>query len=151
MNSTADAIEAKVKIPVLHIADATGEKVKESGIKTVALLGTRYTMEENFYRGRLENKYGLKVIIPNKTERDYINSVIFDELCAGKFNQSSKERFIQIIDRLVKEEGAEGAILGCTEIPLLINQGDVRVPVFDTTRIHSEAAVKHALKQELWP
>jgi aspartate racemase len=148
MNSTAELIEQKVKIPVLHIADATGERVKQSGIKTVALLGTRYTMEEKFYRERLEKKYGLKVVIPNKSERDYINSVIFDELCAGKFNKGSRERFAQIIDRLAKEDGAQGAILGCTEIPLLIGQEDVSIPVFDTARIHSEAAVKEALKQE---
>ena len=148
MNSTAELIEDKVKIPVLHIANATGEQVKKSGIKTVALLGTTYTMEEDFYRDRLEGKYGLKVVTPNKTERDYINSVIFDGLCAGKFKQGSKERFVQIIDRLAKEDGAQGVILGCTEIPLLINQKDVSVPVFDTTRIHSEAAVTRALKQE---
>ena len=148
MNSTAELIEDKVKIPVLHIADATGEQVKKSGIKTVALLGNTYTMEEDFYRDRLEGKYGLKVVTPNKTEQDYINSVIFDELCAGKFKQGSKERFVQIIDRLAKEDGAQGVILGCTEIPLLINQKDVSVPVFDTTRIHSEAAVTRALKQE---
>ena len=148
MNSTAELIEDKVKILVLHIADATGEQVKKSGIKTVALPGTTYTMEEDFYRDRLEGKYGLKVVTPNKTERDYINSVIFDELCAGKFKQGSKERFVQIIDRLAKEDGAQGVILGCTEIPLLINQKDVSVPVFDTTRIHSEAAVTRALKQE---
>ena len=148
MNSTAELIEDKVKIPVLHIANATGEQVKKSGIKTVALLGTTYTMEEDFYRDRLEGKYGLKVVTPNKTERDYINSVIFDGLCAGKFKQGSKERFVQIIDRLAKEDGAQGVILGCTEIPLLINQKDVSVPVFDTTRIHSEAAVTRALKHE---
>lgn len=145
MNSTAELIEEKVGIPVLHIADATGAKVKESGVKTVALLGTSYTMEENFYRDRLENKYGLNVVIPDKAERDYINKVIFDELCAGKFKQDSKERFIQIINRLVNEEGAEGIILGCTEIPLLIHQEDVSVPVFDTTQIHSEAAVRRSL------
>ena len=148
MNSTAELIDDKVKIPVLHIADATGEQVKKSGIKTVALLGNTYTMEEDFYRDRLEGKYGLKVVTPNKTEQDYINSVIFDELCAGKFKQGSKERFVQIIDRLAKEDGAQGVILGCTEIPLLINQKDVSVPVFDTTRIHSEAAVTRALKHE---
>lgn len=145
MNSTADLIERNVKIPVLHIADATGKKVKERGIKTVALLGTSYTMEQHFYRDRLEKKYGLKVVIPNKSERDYINTVIFDELCAGKIIQKSKEQFIRIIDRIVKEEGAEGVILGCTEIPLLIKQGDVTVPVFDTAAIHSEAAVKYSL------
>ncbi|MCL5021819.1 MAG: aspartate/glutamate racemase family protein [Nitrospirae bacterium] len=148
MNSTADLIEADVKIPVLHIADATGKKVKEKGIKTVALLGTTYTMEENFYRDRLEKKYGLKVVIPNKAERDYINKVIFDELCAGKILKESKEQFIRIIKRQVKEEGAEGVILGCTEIPLLIKQEDVSVPVFDTTAIHSEAAIKYSLDRK---
>jgi len=145
LNSTADIIEANVKIPVLHIADATGEKVNKSGIKTIALLGTKYTMEQNFYKDRLEKKYGLKVVIPNEAEREYINMVIFDELCAGKFYEKSKEQYIQIIDRLVKEEGAEGVILGCTEIPLLVKQEDVSVPVFDTTQIHAEAAVKYAL------
>jgi aspartate racemase len=147
MNSRAELIESKVQIPVLHIADATGEKVNESGIKTVALLGTKYTMGQNFYRERLEKKYGLKVITPNETEQEYINSVIFDELCAGKFYNSSKERFVQIIDRLVDKEGAQGVILGCTEIPLLIKQEDVNVLVFDTTKIHSEAAVKYALNR----
>lgn len=111
MNSRADDIQTTVDIPVLHIADATGEKVNKSGIKTVALLGTKYTMERNFYRDRLEKKYGLKVVIPNETEREYINSVIFDELCAGKFYNKSRERFIRIVDRLVREEGAQGVIL----------------------------------------
>jgi len=135
-------------LPVLHIADATGKKANERGIKTVALLGTAYTMEQNFYRDRLEKKYGLKVVTPSDTERDYINTVIFDELCAGKFIKESKEQFIRIIDRLVKEEGVEGVILGCTEIPLLVKQEDVSVPVFDTTAIHAEAAVKYSLNRE---
>ena len=145
MNSRADDIQEKVQIPVLHIADATGEKVNESGIKTVALLGTKYTMEQNFYRDRLEKKYGLTVITPNETEREYVNSVIFDELCAGRINNESRDRFVQIINRLVDENGVQGVILGCTEIPLLIKQKDVKVPVFDTTAIHAEAAVKYAL------
>jgi len=145
LNSRADDIQEKVQIPVLHIADATGEKVNKSGIKTVALLGTRYTMEQNFYRDRLEKKYGLIVITPNETEREYINSVIFDELCAGKMNNESRERFVQIINRLVDEDGVQAVILGCTEIPLLIKQRDVKVPVFDTMTIHAEAAVKYAL------
>jgi aspartate racemase len=145
LNSRADDIQEKVQIPVLHIADATGEKVNKSGIKTVALLGTKYTMEQNFYRDRLEKKYGLIVITPNETEREYINSVIFDELCAGKMYNKSRERFVQIIDRLVDEDGVQGVILGCTEIPLLIKQRDVKVPVFDTMTIHAEAAVKYAL------
>jgi aspartate racemase len=147
INSRADYIQEELDIPVLHIADATGKKVNRSGIKTVALLGTKYTMEENFYRDRLEKKHGLKAVIPNETERDYINAVIFDELCAGKFRNESRERFIQIINRLVDEEGAEGVILGCTEIPLLIEQMDVKVPVFDTMTIHAEAAVNYALNE----
>ena len=145
LNSRADDIQEKVQIPVLHIADATGEKVNKSGIKTVALLGTKYTMEQNFYRDRLEKKYGLMVITPNETEREYINSVIFDELCAGKMYNESRERFVQIINRLVDEDGVQGVILGCTEIPLLIKQRDVKVPIFDTMTIHAEAAVKYAL------
>ncbi len=145
LNSRADDIQEKVQIPVLHIADATGEKVNKSGMKTVALLGTRYTMEQNFYRDRLEKKYGLMVITPNETEREYINSVIFDELCAGKMYNKSRERFVQIINRLVDEDGVQAVILGCTEIPLLIKQRDVKVPVFDTMTIHAEAAVKYAL------
>lgn len=148
MNSTADIIEENVKLPVLHIADATGEKVKASGIKTVALLGTKYTMEENFYQDHLEKKYGLKVIVPKKAEREYINDVIFDELCAGKFYDESRKGYVQIINRLIKEEGAEGVILGCTEIPLLVKQEDVSVPVFDTTAIHAEAAVNYALGEK---
>jgi aspartate racemase len=144
INSRADHIQENVGLPVLHIADATGKKVNESGIVTVALLGTKYTMEQDFYRERLE-KYGLNVVIPNETEREIINEVIFDELCAGKFYNSSREKYIQIINRLVDEEGAEGVILGCTEIPLLIKQEDVSVLVFDTTAIHCEAAVEYAL------
>ena len=104
-------------------------------------------MEQNFYRDRLEKKHGLKVVIPNETERDYINAVIFDELCDGKFYKDSRERFVQIINHLVDEEDAEGVILGCTEIPLLIKQEDVKVPVFDTMTIHVEAAVKYALNE----
>ena len=145
MNSTAELIEEKVKIPVLHIADATGKAIKEKGVKTVALLGTQYTMEQPFYRERLEKKYGLKVIVPTQSEREYINKVIFDELCADKILEESKNGFKRIIDRMVKENGAEGVILGCTEIPLLIKQKDISVPAFDTTAIHAEAAVAYSL------
>jgi aspartate racemase len=145
LNSRAGLLSAHVKIPIIHIADVTGARVKHKGVRTVALLGTSYTMEQNFYRDILEKKYGLKVITPNKQERDYINAVIFDELCAARIKQKSKERFLAIIDRLVKAEGAEGVILGCTEIPLLVKQDDVEVPVFDTTAIHAEAAVRYSL------
>jgi aspartate racemase len=146
LNSLADHIQEQVKIPVLHIADATGAKVREKGLHTVALLGTKYTMEQPFYRDRLL-KYGVKVVTPDEKEREYINTVIFDELCANRINHESKKGFIQIIDRLQKEAGAQGVILGCTEIPLLIKQADVDIPVFDTTAIHSEAAVKYSLSQ----
>lgn len=145
MNSTSDIVEENAGIPVLHIADATGRKLTESGIRKVALLGTSYTMEQDFYRGRLEQKFGLKVVVPNREEREYINAVIFDELCAGRFLDNSREGYVRIIERLVREEGAEGVILGCTEIPLLVKQEDVSVPVFDTTAIHVEAAVDYAL------
>jgi len=146
LNSLADHIEGKVGIPVIHIADATGKKVRDRGVCTVALLGTKYTMEQPFYRERLK-KYGIKVITPNEKERDYINTVIFDELCANRIENESKRGFMKIINRLQKEEGAEGIILGCTEIPLLIRQEDVDIPVFDTTAIHSEAAVKYSLNR----
>ncbi len=148
MNSSAEEIEDKVKIPVLHIADATGKKIREKGLKSVILLGTKYTMESNFYRSRLEKRYGLDVIVPDQAEREYINTVIFDELCAEKINKASKEHFIQIINRLVKKSRAEGVILGCTEIPLLIKQEDVSIPVFDTTAIHAEAAVTYSLERK---
>ncbi len=148
MNSSAEDIQDNVKIPVLHIADATGRKIKEKGLNSIVLLGTKYTMENNFYRDRLEKNYGLKVILPNQAERNYINSVIFDELCAEKINRESRDHFIYIINRLLKESRAEGVILGCTEIPLLVKQEDVSVPVFDTTAIHAEAAVKYSLGEK---
>ncbi|MDD5024467.1 MAG: aspartate/glutamate racemase family protein [Methanoregula sp.] len=145
MNSRADDIEKKVGLPVLRIYDVTGSKVNKSGIKKVALLGTKYTMEADFYRNALENKYGVRVVTPNLTEREYINRVIFDELCRNDIRNESRQEYVRIINRLVDEDGAQGIILGCTEIPLLIHQSDVKVPVFDTTRIHAEAAVDYAL------
>ena len=144
LNSLADHIEEQVGIPVIHIADVTAQKVRDRSVRTVALLGTKYTMEQPFYRDRLR-KYGITVVVPNEKERDYINKVIFDELCANRIEKQSKEGFMRIIDRLEKEEGVQGIILGCTEIPLLIKQEDLNVPVFDTTAIHSEAAVKRSL------
>jgi len=146
LNSLAGLIEQEVGLPVLHIADATGKAVFQTGLHTVALLGTKYTMEQPFYLERL-NKYGLKVVIPNEKERDYINTVIFDELCANRIRKESRDAFKKIIDRLQKEEGAEGVILGCTEIPLLIKQEDVSIPVFDTTALHSAAAVEYSLSR----
>jgi len=147
INSLAPAVEQDVGLPVLHIADATGAAVRKKGLRTVALLGTKYTMEQPFYRDRLK-KYGIRVVIPNEKEREYINAVIFDELCANRIKKESREGYQKIIERLRKEEGAEGVILGCTEIPLLIKQEDVAIPVFDTTAIHSEAAVEFSLNRE---
>jgi aspartate racemase len=147
LNSRADDIEAKVGLPVLRIYDATGAKVNRSGLKKVALLGTKYTMEQPFYRDALANKYGIQVVTPNATERDYINMVIFDELCRNDIRNKSRAEYVRIINRLVDEEGAQGVILGCTEIPLLVHQSDVKVPVFDTTRIHADAAVDYALNK----
>lgn len=145
LNSRAELVEKSTGLPVLRIYDVTGDKVNRSGLKKVALLGTKYTMEANFYRDALKNKYGIEVVTPNLTERDYINTVIFDELVRNDIRNESRVEYVRIINRLVDEEGAQGVILGCTEIPLLINQSDVKVPVFDTARIHAEAAVDYAL------
>lgn len=145
MNSTADLIAEQVQIPVLHIADAVGARIQASGVRKVALLGTKYTMEADFYRDHLTGKFDLAVVVPNAEERDYINTVIFDELCANRFLDESRQRFVGIIERLVREEGAAGVILGCTEIPLLVKPQDVSVPVFDSMAIHTGAAVDHAL------
>ena len=145
MHKVADDIQANINIPFLHIADATAQLVKNSGIQKIGLLGTRFTMEEEFYKGRLSQEYGLSVNIPNAQEREIVHRVIYEELVVGKILQNSKEQYIDIIQQMVKQ-GAEGIILGCTEIGLLIHQEDSQVPLFDTTRIHAEAAVEYALK-----
>ena len=145
MHKAADEIQANVKIPLLHIADATAQLVKVAGIRTIGLLGTRFTMEEEFYKGRLSQKYGLNVIIPNAREREIVHRIIYDELVIGEIRQHSKEQYIGIIEQMVNQ-GAEGVVLGCTEIGLLIHKQDSQVPLFDTTRIHAEAAVEYALK-----
>jgi len=145
MHKVADDIQANVKIPLLHIADATAQLVKDSGIRKIGLLGTRFTMEEEFYKGRLSQKYGLNVNVPNAQEREIVHRVIYDELVIGEIRQHSKEQYIGIIEQMV-HQGAEGVILGCTEIGLLIHKQDSQVPLFDTTRIHAEAAVEYALK-----
>jgi aspartate racemase len=145
MHKIAGEIQEAISIPIIHIADATAEAIMKEGLKTVGLLGTRYTMEEDFYKGRLSEKFGLEVLIPDKQDREIVHKVIYDELCLGKINRTSKEKFKEIISGL-KKEGAQGIILGCTEIPLLIKQGDLTMPVFDTTRIHAKAGVEFALK-----
>jgi len=145
MHKVADDIQANVNIPLLHIADATAQLVKESGIQKIGLLGTRFTMEEEFYKGRLSQEYGLSVSVPNAAQRDTIHRVIYDELVLGRIEQNSKEQYLDIIRQMI-DQGAEGIILGCTEIGLLIHEQDSSVPLFDTTRIHAEAAVEYALQ-----
>jgi aspartate racemase len=144
MHKVAPAIEAAVAIPLLHIADPTAEAVKQAGICTVGLLGTRFTMEEDFYRGRLEAKHGLKVVIPDAADRDVVHRVIYDELCLGLTREESRAAYRTIINRLVAQ-GAEGIILGCTEIGLLVGPDDSPVPLFDTTALHAQSAVEFAL------
>ena len=146
MHKVADDIQSHIEIPFLHIADATAQRVIEAGIDHIGLLGTRFTMEEDFYTGRLAQQYGLRVSVPNALQREIVHRVIYEELVLGKIEQRSKAEYIDIMDHLVRD-GAQGIILGCTEIGLLIHQEDSRVPLFDTTRIHAEAAVEYALKE----
>ncbi|MEJ2167373.1 MAG: aspartate/glutamate racemase family protein [Desulfobacterales bacterium] len=139
-------LQRKIGIPMLHIADATAEVIKAKGIAKVGLLGTRFTMEEDFYKGRLIEKYDLEVIVPPVEEMQEVHRIIYDELCAGVIEPSSKLIYAGIIDRLVSA-GAQGIILGCTEIGLLVKQEDSAVPLFDTTEIHAKAAVQYALER----
>ena len=147
MHKTAGEIERQTSIPFLHIADATAQKIKSCGITNVGLLGTRFTMEDDFYKGRLVDQHSLAVIIPDDAQRSIVHQVIYDELCLGVIQQASRQKYVEIMDDLVSR-GAEAIILGCTEIGLLVHSEDCRVPVFDTTRIHAEAAVELALMGE---
>jgi aspartate racemase len=145
MHKVADEVQKQLRIPILHIADATAQAIKAAGLKKVGLLGTKFTMEEDFYKGRLVQKHKLEVIIPTAEAREVVHRVIYNELCMGEIKPSSKKKFLVIIERLAKE-GAEGIILGCTEIGLLVRKEDSRVPLFDTTEIHAVAAVEFALQ-----
>lgn len=144
MHRMANEVEESLSIPLLHIADATGKEIVSKGIKKVALLGTAFTMEHYFYKGRLNDEFGLNVIVPKEDERKIVHDIIYEELCLGVVKEESKELYLNIIDQLI-ERGAEAVILGCTEIGLLISQDNCSIPVFDTTRIHAEAAVEFAL------
>lgn len=144
MHIVADTIAHNIQIPIIHIADATGDALVNQGIKQVGLLGTAFTMEKDFYKNRLINQYGLQVITPDSADREKVHNIIYDELCAGIIKQSSKETYLSIIDKLV-ENGAQAIILGCTEIGMLIKQSDTSIPLFDTTLIHAEKAVTLAL------
>lgn len=145
MHKLADAVAAAISIPLLHIADPTARAIRDAGLDCVALLGTRFTMEEDFYRRRLEVRHGLQVLIPDDGQRRTVHDIIYDELCLGRIRETSRQAYRQIIADLVSR-GARGVILGCTEIGLLIRGEDCPVPVFDTARIHAEAAVEAALE-----
>jgi aspartate racemase len=145
MHKLYDKIQNSIDIPMLNIADATAAKINADGIDRVALLGTRFTMEEDFYKGRLTERFGLDVIIPEQDEMDIVHRVIYDELCAGIIKPDSKQKYAAIIRRLIST-GARGIILGCTEIGLLVKPEDSSVALFDTTEIHAQEAVRYALE-----
>lgn len=147
MHKVAPAIQREIRIPLLHIADATADAIRQAGIETVGFLGTRFTMEESFYRERLEEK-GLRVIVPAAADRERVHRVIYDELCLGQIHEESRTAYEQIMGRLV-EEGAEGIILGCTEIGVLVKPENSYVPLFETTEIHARAAALAALDQRV--
>ena len=144
MHKVVNQIKEKISIPILHIAEMTAEKILEKGLKNIALLGTKYTMEQDFYKSKLIEK-GINVIIPDKNDVEIINKVIYDELCLGIINSNSKKKFLEIVDKL-RNKGAEGIILGCTEIGLLIKNEDTDVPLFDTAIIHAEQAAMYSIK-----
>lgn len=144
MHKVADKIQARVGIPLLHIADATAEEILIKNIKKIGLLGTRYTMEQDFYKSRLGEK-GIRVIIPEEKDRAVIHRVIYEELCLGKILEESRDQFRRMMDELVTR-GAEGIILGCTEIGLLVKKEDSKVPLFDTAYLHAVKAVEYALR-----
>jgi aspartate racemase len=144
MHKVADTIARSTTIPLLHIADATAIEIKRQGVSRVGLLGTRFTMEESFYKDRLIHQHGLAVQVPNAEERQLVHNVIYDELCLGKIRAQSRDRFREIIHNLT-EAGAEAVILGCTEIGLLIKPEDTPTPLFDTTAIHTSSAVQWAI------
>ena len=145
MHKIADEIEAAVNTPIIHIGTATASIIKSTGLKKVALLGTKYTMQLDFYKAKLA-EYGIETIIPNEKDIHYINRSIYDEFSIGSFLPGTKKEYLRIIKQLI-DDGAEGIILGCTEIPILIKQEDCAVPVFDTALIHATAAVDFALQQ----
>lgn len=144
MHKLAPAVESRSSLPLLHIADAAAAEAKRLGLETLGLLGTKFTMEEDFYKARLQERHGLRILIPSEVQRETVHRVIYQELCLGQTLTPSKEAFIRIIQDL-QDNGAQGVILGCTEIPLLVQQKDVGLPLLDTTALHADYAVSHAL------
>jgi aspartate racemase len=147
MHRVAAAIEAGIGIPLLHIADATAAAIRDAGLTEIGLLGTRFTMEQEFYRGRLETRFGLTVRVPDPESRQVVHRIIYDELCRGVISEAARQEYRRIVTELTGR-GAAGIILGCTEIGLLLRPEDVAVPLFDTTRLHAEAAASFALEEE---
>ncbi|RLF58537.1 MAG: aspartate racemase [Thermoplasmata archaeon] len=145
MHKVADEVQNNINIPLIHIVDAIGERIRDKGLKKVGLLGSKYTMKEDFYKKKLKEEYNIKTVVPDDLEMELIHNVIFDELAINIKNSSSKMRYIEIINNLVLQ-GAEGIILGCTEIPLLIKPQDVNIEIFDSTMIHAQTSVKYALE-----
>ena len=144
MHLVFDQVQASVSVPMLSLLDAVGEAILGRGMETVGLLGTQFTMEKTFYRDKLARK-GITVLVPDASDREVVNDVIYDELVAGQVRDESRARFVAIVEKLAAR-GAEGVILGCTEIPLLVNEADAGIPLFDTTAIHAEAALNYALE-----
>ncbi|NBI30640.1 aspartate/glutamate racemase family protein [Chengkuizengella marina] len=144
MHKMAPEVQESISIPLLHIADITGKQIKSAGIKKVGLLATNFTMEHDFYKDKLSN-YDLEVMVPNEMDRKIVHDTIYNELCLGNVNENSKKQYLDIIEKLI-HNGAEGIILGCTEITMLINEGDINVPVFDTTKIHAIKSADYALQ-----
>jgi len=144
MHKLAEAIQSNLEIPFLHIADATAQRIVAVGLTRIGLLGTRFTMEQDFYKGRLIDQYGLDVLVPSAADQEIVHRIIYDELCLGKILPESHAEYIRIMQNLATA-GAQGIILGCTEITLLVKDGDSPLPLFDTTRIHAESAVEWAL------
>ena len=146
MHKVADQIQQAVDVPLVHIADATAEKLVADGVKKVGLLGTRFTMEQDFYKQRLIDKFGVEVVVPSVDDQTIVHEVIYNELCRGEVREDSRQQYLAIIDNLV-EEGAEAVILGCTEIAMLVEPQHTGVKLYDTTEIHAKAAVEFALNK----
>lgn len=144
MHKVAAEVEAQISIPILHLADATAERLIAGCVKKVGLLGTRFTMEQDFYKGRLTEKFGIEVVVPESDDRTTVHDIIYQELCLGEIKESSKKQYLEIVAKL-HQLGADAVIMGCTEITLLINQQDTDVPLYDTTAIHAEEAVSLSL------
>ena len=147
MHKMADEVQEVIRIPILHIVDVTAEAIRANREKRVGLLGTKFTMEQDFYKGRLRDKHGVEVVIPGEEDRQVVHDILYSELCMGEIKELSKGKFKSVIQNLV-DRGAQSVILGCTEIPLIVSQDDYDIPVYDTTTLHAQAAVDFALQKE---